>query len=153
MYSFFSIQYLYVLVTYATFFLFFFLNGSVPKKCLFPFNLSENRILHTFFDVSISSVYEEFVWRGIQKSLFNQNLFLIVVNSIIFSLSHIYTRNRKAHFADIMDVYLLALFLSFVYFFTNDLFLCVLIHAVRNFLLTLLRNTYSKENNENEEKG
>lgn len=117
----------------------FLVNRKITLGCVLPFRSGKKHLFLTALKSSKTAVIEELVWRGSQSILFGQNLLFIFANSIFFSLSHLYARERKMMFIDVLDVLIFAGLLSAVYVITNDIICCVIIHAGRNFYMTELR--------------
>jgi len=85
--------------------------------------------------VIVAPIFEEFLFRGIlyrQMEKFNVHpYFMIFTTSLLFGLAHIYALN-------IIMAFIMGLFLGFFRFYFRNIKLCILFHAIYNFLVIFI---------------
>lgn len=95
---------------------------------------------------------EELFWRAFLISLLPARVSFFLLISLGFSLSHFKLRFDPLNILKYLDLFFLSLALCYLYAYTKNIYLVILIHTLRNILVTLnIHYNKSRKRKENQD--
>jgi hypothetical protein len=106
-------------------------NYFPPKKVFWDYLIIDRFTAFQFFALSF---YEELLWRGTPYVLFANYYWGMGLSALLFTLIHL-NKRRDISLLKLADIFVFSMFQGFLMISFRNIYLLMLIHAVRNLLI------------------
>lgn len=119
-------------------------------KYIFSFFLSYITNCKSYKLVLLKNIYtpaiEEIVWRGVFQNIFGRNIFIVFLIAFIFTIIHFYYK-EEVYVNVLLEFLMFSIILGLIYYYTNNILICIIIHYIRNFNIDLYKIHINRLNN------